>query len=140
MFVVITFVFQLGMFGQVLLVMGIKSAATLHHILVKVTVKAPMSFFETMDSSVLLNRFSQDMTLVDFQLPMSAFMVFLRMFSASSFLIQPLTSFQNLQTASCQLPLFLSAQATWQRRFPSQFLHCTGSSAFIYELQDNSDF
>jgi ATP-binding cassette subfamily C (CFTR/MRP) protein 1 len=79
MFVVITFIFQMAMFGQVLLVMGIRSARTLHHILVKVTVKAPMSFFETMDSSVLLNRFSQDMTLVDFQLPMSAFMVFLRM-------------------------------------------------------------
>jgi ATP-binding cassette subfamily C (CFTR/MRP) protein 1 len=84
MFVVITFVFQMAMFGQVLLVMGIRSAANLHHILVKTMVKAPMSFFETMDSSVLLNRFSQDMTLVDFQLPMSAFMVFLRMFGDTS--------------------------------------------------------
>jgi ATP-binding cassette subfamily C (CFTR/MRP) protein 1 len=72
----------MAMFGQVLLVMGIKSAAALHHILVKVTVKAPMSFFESVDSSILLNRFSQDMTLVDFQLPMSAFMVFLRKFAS----------------------------------------------------------
>jgi ATP-binding cassette subfamily C (CFTR/MRP) protein 1 len=78
MFVVIGFVFQLGTLGQVLLKMGPKSAAYLHQVLVKATVKAPMSFFEATDSSVLLNRFSQDMTLVDFALPISAFMVFSR--------------------------------------------------------------
>jgi ATP-binding cassette subfamily C (CFTR/MRP) protein 1 len=60
--------------------MGPKSAARLHKILVDATVKAPMSFFETVDSSILLNRFSQDMTLVDFALPLSAFQVFLRMY------------------------------------------------------------
>jgi ATP-binding cassette, subfamily C (CFTR/MRP), member 1 len=60
------------------MVMGPRSAVNLHKVLVKTTVKAPMSFFESVDSSVLLNRFSQDMTLVDFQLPIATFMVFLR--------------------------------------------------------------
>jgi hypothetical protein len=60
------------------MIMGPKSAIALHKVLVKTTVKAPISFFESVDSSVLLNRFSQDMTLVDFQLPIAAFLVFMR--------------------------------------------------------------
>lgn len=55
-----------------------KSAIYLHKILVKTMVKAPMAFFETVDSSILLNRFSQDMTLVDLALPMSSWMIMLR--------------------------------------------------------------
>ena len=35
-----------------------------------------MSFFEKTDTSVMLNRFSQDMTLLDLQLPLSTFVVF----------------------------------------------------------------
>ncbi|KAE9991950.1 hypothetical protein EG327_010517 [Venturia inaequalis] len=76
MLAVVGFIFQLGTLGQVLLKMGPQSAKALHQVLVKATIRAPMSFFETVDSSVLLNRFSQDMTLVDFALPISAFMVF----------------------------------------------------------------
>lgn len=71
MFAVLGFVFQLGTLGQVLLKMGPQSAKVLHQVLVKATVRAPMFFFEAVDSSVLLNRFSQDMTLVDFALPIS---------------------------------------------------------------------
>ncbi|TLD36942.1 P-loop containing nucleoside triphosphate hydrolase protein [Venturia nashicola] len=76
MFAVVGFFFQLGTLGQVFLKMGPQSAKVLHRVLVKATVRAPMSFFEAVDSSVLLNRFSQDMTQVDFALPVSAFMVF----------------------------------------------------------------
>lgn len=71
MLAVVGFIFQLGTLGQVLLKMGPQSAKALHQVLVKATIRAPMSFFETVDSSVLLNRFSQDMTLVDFALPIS---------------------------------------------------------------------
>ncbi|KAF2671106.1 P-loop containing nucleoside triphosphate hydrolase protein [Microthyrium microscopicum] len=79
MFVVITFIFQVLMFGMVFLFMTPRSAIKLHGVLVKATVKAPMSFFEQVDSSVLLNRFSQDMSLIDFQLPLASFMVFLQL-------------------------------------------------------------
>jgi hypothetical protein len=34
-----------------------------------------MSYFEKTDSSIMLNRYSQDMTLLDLQLPMSTFVV-----------------------------------------------------------------
>lgn len=71
MFTFLGFVFQIATLGQVFLRMGPKSAKVLHQVLVKATVRAPMSFFEANDSSVLLNRFSQDMTLVDFALPVS---------------------------------------------------------------------
>lgn len=50
-----------------------KSAQKLHWLLLNGVLKAPLSFFTTTDSSTILNRFSQDMTLVDQVLPMAAF-------------------------------------------------------------------
>jgi ATP-binding cassette subfamily C (CFTR/MRP) protein 1 len=55
------------------MIIGPTSGIRLHNILVKSAFAAPMSFFESTDSSILLNRFSQDMSLIDMQLPMSAF-------------------------------------------------------------------
>jgi ATP-binding cassette subfamily C (CFTR/MRP) protein 1 len=56
-----------------MMIIGPVSGIRLHDILVKSTFAAPMSFFETVDSSVILNRFSQDMTLIDMMLPLSSF-------------------------------------------------------------------
>jgi ATP-binding cassette subfamily C (CFTR/MRP) protein 1 len=55
------------------MIIGPTSGIRLHNILVKSAFAAPMSFFESTDSSILLNRFSQDMSLIDMQLPLSAF-------------------------------------------------------------------
>lgn len=49
-----------------------KSGAALHKILLKTVMHAPQAFFDKTDSGVILNRFSQDMTLIDGQLPSSA--------------------------------------------------------------------
>ena len=54
-----------------------KSGAALHKILVESTMQAPMSFFDTIDSSIIVNRFSQDMTLVDGALPSMVFGIFM---------------------------------------------------------------
>lgn len=54
-----------------------KSGAELHKILLRVVMHAPMHFFSTTDSGVILNRFSQDMTLIDAALPSVAFGTFL---------------------------------------------------------------
>lgn len=56
------------------------SAAKMHQILVKATLNAPLAFFERTDTSVLVNRFSQDMTLVDLALPAASFTVFMSMY------------------------------------------------------------
>lgn len=37
-----------------------------------------MSFFDVTDTSILLNRFSQDMSLIDMQLPITSFQVTIR--------------------------------------------------------------
>jgi ATP-binding cassette subfamily C (CFTR/MRP) protein 1 len=58
------------------MVIGPKSALNLHKVLVDTTVQAPMTYFERTDTSVILNRFSQDMSLVDMALP-SATLAFL---------------------------------------------------------------
>ncbi|KAI8265702.1 ABC transporter [Colletotrichum sp. SAR11_239] len=50
-----------------------RSARHLHQMLLDAVLAAPLVFFTTTDSGVTLNRFSQDMTLIDHRLPMSAF-------------------------------------------------------------------
>lgn len=63
-----------------LVVIAPRSAIYLHRILVYAVLKAPMSFFDVTDTSVLLNRFSQDMSLIDMQLPLMSFQVAMRMY------------------------------------------------------------
>jgi ABC-type multidrug transport system fused ATPase/permease subunit len=77
MFVAVTYVSQGVMIWQVMISIVPKSGAGLHKILVDSTLRAPMSFFESTDSSQLVNRFSQDMTLVDGVLPSVVFGVFM---------------------------------------------------------------
>ncbi len=59
-----------------------KSGAELHKILLRTVMHAPMRFFSITDSGVTLNRFSQDMTLVDAVLPTVFFGTFLGTFAA----------------------------------------------------------
>jgi hypothetical protein len=51
------------MLYQIMLVIAPISAIRMHQVLVDTTFGAPMSFFESTDSSILLNRFSQDMSM-----------------------------------------------------------------------------
>jgi hypothetical protein len=53
-----------------------KSGAGLHKILLRSVLGAPQSFFDETDSGVTLNRFSQDMTLIDGPLPNSLVLSF----------------------------------------------------------------
>ena len=57
---------------QIFLVMCPRSSNGLHLSLLNTVMRAPLSFFTRVDSGTTLNRFSQDMTLVDVELP-SAF-------------------------------------------------------------------
>ncbi|KAF2995600.1 hypothetical protein E8E14_000809 [Neopestalotiopsis sp. 37M] len=50
-----------------------KSAKHLHWLLLEAVVEAPLWYFTTTDNGVILNRFSQDMTLIDQALPMAFF-------------------------------------------------------------------
>lgn len=58
---------------QIMISIVPKSGAALHRILLRTVMHAPMRFFYTTDSGIILNRFSQDMTLVDVVLPTVAF-------------------------------------------------------------------
>jgi ATP-binding cassette subfamily C (CFTR/MRP) protein 1 len=60
-----------------LITVATQSAMNLHNILVKAVLGAPMFFLETTDSGSLLNRFSQDMSMVDLAVPVSIFAVIL---------------------------------------------------------------
>ncbi|OJK00423.1 hypothetical protein ASPACDRAFT_1880763 [Aspergillus aculeatus ATCC 16872] len=61
------------MIWQIMIKIVMRSGLELHRVLVRTVVDAPMHSFAGVDSGVILNRFSQDMTLVDAVLPTMAF-------------------------------------------------------------------
>ncbi|KAH8682522.1 P-loop containing nucleoside triphosphate hydrolase protein [Xylariales sp. PMI_506] len=71
LFSVLTLVFMISEFSIFLLTIVPKSARSLHWQILKVAMNAPMSYFVKTDIGEIVNRFSQDMTLVDLPLPVS---------------------------------------------------------------------
>ena len=57
---------------QIIITMVPQSGENFHYRLLKAVLNAPLSFFSTTDTGVTLNRFSQDLQLVDMDLPISA--------------------------------------------------------------------
>ena len=53
-----------------------KSGENFHLVLLKTVMSAPMSFFSTTDTGETVNRFSQDLMLIDMELPVSALNTF----------------------------------------------------------------
>ena len=64
---------------QIIITMVPRSGQNFHHRLLKTVLDAPLSFFSTTDTGVTLNRFSQDLQLIDMDLPIAA----LNFFTAS---------------------------------------------------------
>lgn len=58
-----------------------RSSIRLHQILTTSTFNAPMSYFDKVDNSVVLNRFSQDMTLIESVLPIMTYIVLQSMYN-----------------------------------------------------------
>lgn len=57
---------------QMVITMVPKSGESFHWSLLTTTLNAPMSFFATTDTGITLNRFSQDLQLIDMDLPLAA--------------------------------------------------------------------
>ncbi|KAH8881831.1 putative ABC multidrug transporter [Thozetella sp. PMI_491] len=57
--------------GHLILVMAVQSGTTLHSVLVQTVSRAPWWFFTTTDMGSIVNRFSQDIQLIDAELPLS---------------------------------------------------------------------
>ena len=62
---------------QLIVTMVPKSGENFHLRLLRTVLDAPMSFFSTIDTGVTLNRFSQDLQLIDMDLPISALNFFI---------------------------------------------------------------
>ncbi|KAL1961482.1 hypothetical protein VTN77DRAFT_1839 [Rasamsonia byssochlamydoides] len=86
----------------------VKSGAALHKILIQTVMRAPMRFFAEVDSGTTLNRFSQDMTLVDAVLPTMAFGTFLSITQcfAQAALISLGSSHMAITIAPCLVVLY----------------------------------
>ena len=57
---------------QIIITMVPRTGESFHHKLLKTVLAAPTSFFSSTDTGVTLNRFSQDLQLIDMELPISA--------------------------------------------------------------------
>lgn len=70
-FAILASFFQLIVIAYFFIVGIPRSANRLHAILLKAVMRAPLHFFTSTDNGITLNRFSQDMSLVDQALPMA---------------------------------------------------------------------
>jgi ATP-binding cassette, subfamily C (CFTR/MRP), member 1 len=86
-----------------------KSSIRLHQILVNTTFNAPMSYFDSVDNSVTLNRFSQDMTLIEAVLPI---MTYLLLQSKRCFIFDPYDLLITLGSIACIVQLVLVAMSS----------------------------
>ncbi|KAH8885459.1 putative ATP-binding cassette transporter [Thozetella sp. PMI_491] len=74
-YLILPFITVLGLGGfawSFLILIAPASSNKLHHILLKAVMRAPQSFFSATDTGSILNRFSQDMTLIESSLAVGA--------------------------------------------------------------------
>ncbi|KAK0106876.1 hypothetical protein ONS95_003598 [Cadophora gregata] len=69
---VLALLFLVGSCWQLVITMVPRSGESFHKILLKTVLSAPMSFFNSTDTGVTVNRFSQDLMLIDMELPLTA--------------------------------------------------------------------
>ncbi|PVH81871.1 hypothetical protein DL98DRAFT_457694 [Cadophora sp. DSE1049] len=69
---VLALLFLVGSCWQLVITMVPRSGESFHKILLKTVLSAPMSFFSSTDTGVTVNRFSQDLMLIDMELPLTA--------------------------------------------------------------------
>ncbi|CZT41190.1 related to multidrug resistance protein [Rhynchosporium secalis] len=101
-----------------------KSGAGLHKILLTSVIGAPQTFFDETDSGLILNRFSQDMTLIDASLPGAAAMCF------SAFL-QCLAQFGLIATGSTYMALACPALVICVYFLQSYYLRTSRQMRFL---------
>ncbi|KAI1100526.1 ABC transporter [Jackrogersella minutella] len=70
-----------GYVWAILILISPSTARKLHYTLLKTVMRAPQSFFSSTDSGTILNRFSQDMTLVESQLAIGMLITVSNLFS-----------------------------------------------------------
>ncbi|PYH31531.1 uncharacterized protein BO87DRAFT_418037 [Aspergillus neoniger CBS 115656] len=118
------------MIWQIMIKIVITSGLGLHKILVQTVINAPMHFFAEVDSGVILNRFSQDMTLVDAVLPTMAFGTVLSIAQcfAQVALISLGSSYMALTIIPCLLVLYCAQKVYLRTSRQLRFLDLEAKS------------
>ncbi|GAA89080.1 hypothetical protein AKAW_07194 [Aspergillus luchuensis IFO 4308] len=118
------------MIWQIMIKIVITSGLGLHKILVQTVINAPMHFFAEVDSGVILNRFSQDMTLVDAVLPTMAFGTVLSVAQcfAQVALISLGSSYMALTIIPCLLVLYCAQKVYLRTSRQLRFLDLEAKS------------
>lgn len=102
-------VFEAFSITWVLIYIGPNSGERLHNILLQTVMKAPQIFFSQTDTGITINRFSQDMNLIDRILPASALNVVIRSFRilAQGVLLFSAEKYMTGSIPLCLLVLFV---------------------------------
>ncbi|GKZ33773.1 hypothetical protein AbraIFM66950_003808 [Aspergillus brasiliensis] len=118
------------MIWQIMIKIVIRSGLELHKTLVRTVVNAPMHFFAEVDTGVILNRFSQDMTLVDAVLPTMAFGTVLSVAQcfAQVALISLGSSYMALTIIPCLLVLYCAQKVYLRTSRQLRFLDLEAKS------------
>ncbi|KAH7407958.1 ABC multidrug transporter [Cadophora sp. MPI-SDFR-AT-0126] len=69
---VLALLFLVGSCWQLVITMVPRSGESFHKMLLETVLSAPMSFFNSTDTGITVNRFSQDLMLIDMELPLTA--------------------------------------------------------------------
>lgn len=106
---ILALLFEAITISWVLILIGPQSGEKLHHKLLRTVMRAPQSFFSQTDTGTTLNRFSQDMNLVDRVLPVSAMNVVIRSFNilAQGVLLFSAEKYMSGSIPLCFLALFV---------------------------------
>ncbi|KUJ13347.1 putative multidrug resistance protein [Mollisia scopiformis] len=106
---IVTLLFESITIAWVLLRIGPQVSEKLHHTLLGVVMRAPISFFATVDTGVTLSRFSQDMNLIDRILPGSAMNIGIRVFRliAQGFLLFSAQAYMTTTIPVCIIAVYI---------------------------------
>ncbi|KAH8799341.1 putative multidrug resistance protein [Xylogone sp. PMI_703] len=78
----LTITFRIMTLWSALILISPRSSAQLHSTLLKTTINVPQSYFSETDVGITLNRFSQDIGLIDHNLPLAAAICVIQSFSS----------------------------------------------------------
>ncbi|MGI4815732.1 MAG: ABC transporter transmembrane domain-containing protein, partial [Janthinobacterium lividum] len=122
--------FNAATVGSMMIHIGPKAGEALHYRLLRIVMRAPQSYFVETDTGVTLNRFSQDMQLVDRSLPQSAMMIGMQ---GCKLIAQSVLLFSAETFMACTVPLLVGTIYLLQK----VYLHTSRQLRFL-DLESRS--
>ncbi|KAF2757243.1 canalicular multispecific organic anion transporter 1 [Pseudovirgaria hyperparasitica] len=121
---------------QIIITAVPRSGVAFHEKILKTVLNAPMRFFSTTDTGVTINRFSQDLQLIDMDLPVNALQTFtvVVMCIAQMVLIGVASAYAAISFPICVIVLYLVQKFYLRTSRQLRFLDLEAKSPLMSEL------